>query len=69
VNVLARPGAPSVAELAEAGVSRVSVGGAFAFAALGGAVEAARELLEQGTYGFWDRAAVGSRAARGAFGG
>jgi 2-methylisocitrate lyase-like PEP mutase family enzyme len=41
VNVLALPGAPSVAELATAGVSRVSVGGAFAFAAVGAVVEAA----------------------------
>jgi 2-methylisocitrate lyase-like PEP mutase family enzyme len=68
VNVLARPGAPTVAELAEAGVARVSVGGAFAFAALGAAVEAARELLDAGTYGFWDRAGAGARAARSAFG-
>lgn len=30
VNVLARPGAPSVTELAAIGVKRVSVGGAFA---------------------------------------
>jgi 2-methylisocitrate lyase-like PEP mutase family enzyme len=67
VNVLALPGAPPVAQLAEAGVARVSVGGAFAYAALGGAVEAARELLEQGTYGFWDRAAVGAKAVRSAF--
>src|SRR5438034_7817192 len=44
VNVLARPGTPSVPELAELGVRRVSVGGAFAFAALGALVEAAREL-------------------------
>jgi 2-methylisocitrate lyase-like PEP mutase family enzyme len=68
VNVLARPGAPTVAELAEIGVSRVSVGGAFAFAALGGAVAAARELLEQGTYGFWEAAGAGFQAAHSAFG-
>jgi 2-methylisocitrate lyase-like PEP mutase family enzyme len=67
VNVLARPGAPPVHELAELGVARISVGGAFAFAALGAAVEAARELLEQGTYGFWDRSKVGGKAAREAF--
>lgn len=67
VNVLALPGAPSVGELARAGVARVSVGGAFAFAALDGAVAAARELLENGTYGFWDAAATGSRAAASAF--
>jgi 2-methylisocitrate lyase-like PEP mutase family enzyme len=67
VNVLARPGAPPVAELAAAGVSRISVGGAFAFVALGAAVEAARELLEDGTYGFWDAAGAGAQAARAAF--
>ncbi len=67
VNVLAVRGAPTVAELAAAGVARISVGGAFAFAALGGLVEAARELREQGTYGFTDRARVGARAARSAF--
>jgi 2-methylisocitrate lyase-like PEP mutase family enzyme len=67
VNVLARPGGPSVAQLASAGVRRVSVGGAFAFAALGAVVEAARELRGDGTYGFWERAKVGGKAAREAF--
>jgi 2-methylisocitrate lyase-like PEP mutase family enzyme len=67
VNVLALPDAPPVAELADAGVARISVGGAFAFAAFGGAVKAARELLEQGTYGFWEDAVVGSKAIRRAF--
>lgn len=67
VNVLGRPGAPSVAELAAAGVRRVSVGGAFAYAALGAAVEAARELLDEGTYGYFERAGIGLQAARSAF--
>jgi 2-methylisocitrate lyase-like PEP mutase family enzyme len=67
VNVLGRPGAPSVAELAAIGVRRVSVGGAFAYAALGAAVEAARELLDEGTYGYFERAGVGLQAARSAF--
>jgi 2-methylisocitrate lyase-like PEP mutase family enzyme len=67
VNVLALPGGPTVAELGELGVGRISVGGAFAYAALGAVVEAAREFQEQGTYGFWDRAGVGSSAARAAF--
>jgi 2-methylisocitrate lyase-like PEP mutase family enzyme len=67
VNVLARPGVPAVPELAAAGVSRVSVGGAFAFAALGAVVEAARELLGAGTYGFWERAGIGLEGARSAF--
>ena len=69
VNVLARPGVPAVAELAAAGVARVSVGGAFAFAALGALVEAATELRDAGTYGFWGHAGAGSDAARSAFGG
>jgi 2-methylisocitrate lyase-like PEP mutase family enzyme len=67
VNVLALPGAPSVSQLGSVGVSRVSVGGAFAFAALGAVVEAARELSEQGTYGFWERAGSGVQGARSAF--
>jgi 2-methylisocitrate lyase-like PEP mutase family enzyme len=69
VNVLGRPGAPSVSELATVGVRRVSVGGAFAYAALGAAVEAARELLDHGTYDYFERAGVGLKAARSAFAG
>jgi 2-methylisocitrate lyase-like PEP mutase family enzyme len=67
VNVLARPGLPSVHELAELGVARVSVGGSFAFAAYGAAAAAARELREQGTYGYSELVAQGARAAREAF--
>ena len=67
VNVLARPGAPPVRELAELGVARVSVGGAFAFAALGSLVEAASELRDQGTYGFLERAHTGAQTAMDAF--
>jgi 2-methylisocitrate lyase-like PEP mutase family enzyme len=67
VNVLARPGVPPVPELAELGVARISVGGAFAFAAFGALVEAARELREQGTYGYAARAAPGAKAAAEAF--
>ena len=68
VNVLARPGAPTVAELGRLGVSRVSVGGSFALAAYGAAVNAARELLEQGTYTFAELSVTGAEAVRGAFG-
>lgn len=67
VNVLALPGGPTVPELAAAGVARISVGGAFAYAALGAVVEAAEELRGPGTYGFWDRCRVGAGAARSAF--
>ena len=56
-----------VAELARAGVSRISVGGAFAFAAIGAVVSAATELREQGTYGFREGSAAGAAAARRAF--
>jgi 2-methylisocitrate lyase-like PEP mutase family enzyme len=67
VNVLAFAGAPSVAELSEVGVSRVSVGGAFAFAAMGALVEAATELRDQGTYGYLARSAAGRQAIQRAF--
>jgi 2-methylisocitrate lyase-like PEP mutase family enzyme len=67
VNVLALRDAPPVAELAELGVARVSVGGAFAFAALGALVEAGREFLDAGTYGFWPRAAAGRGVVGEAF--
>jgi 2-methylisocitrate lyase-like PEP mutase family enzyme len=67
VNVLPWQGGPTVAQLGEVGVRRISVGGAFAFAALGSVVEAARELLEQGTYGFRERSRVGLTAVREAF--
>jgi 2-methylisocitrate lyase-like PEP mutase family enzyme len=68
VNVLALAGAPPVADLAAAGVGRVSVGGAFAFAALGAVVDAATELRQAGTYGFWQQATTGRTAAGSAFG-
>jgi 2-methylisocitrate lyase-like PEP mutase family enzyme len=68
VNVLARRGVPGVAELASVGVARVSVGGGFAFAALGTLAAVGRELREQGTYGYLDQAGAGLRAARAAFG-
>src|SRR6266508_619767 len=67
VNVLVMPGVPSVAELADLGVSRVSVGGSFAFAALDALVRAARELLDEGTYGYGQRAARVRDVARTAF--
>ena len=40
----------SVEELAAAGVKRVSVGGSFARAALGGFMRAAREVMDHGTF-------------------
>jgi 2-methylisocitrate lyase-like PEP mutase family enzyme len=67
VNVLAFPGVPPVSELAEAGVARVSVGGAFAFAAAGALVSAATELRDTGTYGYLPGAAAGRKAIQRAF--
>ena len=66
VNVLAVGGAPPVSELAEAGVSRVSVGGAFAFAALGALVDAATELRDKGTYGYLAGSKTGRQAIQDA---
>jgi len=68
LSVLVLPGMPSVSELADAGVSRISVGGGFAFAAYGTATLAARELQDSGTYEFWKTASVGAKAAHDAFG-
>ena len=67
VNVLAVSGAPSVSELAAAGVSRVSVGGAFAFAALGALAAAAIELRDEGTYGYLANSAAGRQAVQRRF--
>jgi len=67
VNVLAMAGCPSVAELADLGVSRVSVGGSFAFAVLDALVTTARELLDEGTYGYARRSAHGREVAQTAF--
>jgi 2-methylisocitrate lyase-like PEP mutase family enzyme len=58
VSVLVLPGAPTVGELAELGVSRISVGGAITAAAYGAAINAVTELRDQGTAGYWELAAV-----------
>jgi 2-methylisocitrate lyase-like PEP mutase family enzyme len=68
VNVLAIPGAPTVAQMGALGVSRVSVGGTLAAVALGAVAGAARELLDRGTYGFGPLAITGRAAWRAAFG-
>jgi 2-methylisocitrate lyase-like PEP mutase family enzyme len=67
VNVLIRPRTPPLAELAELGVARVSVGGALAFLAYGAATDAARKLLEEGRYDFLEGAGPGAALARAAF--
>lgn len=66
VNVLLLNGGPSPAQLAEAGVARISVGGTFAWNAYTGLVEAARELLDGGT-AFLARTNPGAEVAGRAF--
>jgi 2-methylisocitrate lyase-like PEP mutase family enzyme len=67
VNVLLRPGGPNVSELAAAGAARITVGGAFAHAALGALTEAAVEFRDAGGAGYGHLSAVGQRAAAEAF--
>jgi 2-methylisocitrate lyase-like PEP mutase family enzyme len=61
LNVLALPSGPSLGELAAAGVRRISTGSLLAAAAYGALLEGTRELREQGTSRYGERAA--SRAA------
>ncbi len=49
ISILAGPQSPSVAELQDLGVARVSYGSGFLKAAIGGARRLAREILEKGT--------------------
>jgi 2-methylisocitrate lyase-like PEP mutase family enzyme len=67
VNVIARIDAPPVAELAALGVSRISVGGSLAFAALATLVDAATELRDQGSFDFAKQSRRGAEAAQRAF--
>lgn len=67
VNVLLVPGGPSVAELARAGVARISVGSSFHNVALGALARAGRQLLVDGSSAWMDLAAEGRAAAAAAF--
>jgi 2-methylisocitrate lyase-like PEP mutase family enzyme len=67
LSVLMLPGVPPVGELAELGVRRVSVGGAFAFTAYGALVRAAREILDDGTFSLTEFALAGRDAVHAAF--
>lgn len=51
VNVLMRPGGPTVAELAEVGVRRISVGGMLSRISHGAMVAAAKRILDTGQIG------------------
>jgi 2-methylisocitrate lyase-like PEP mutase family enzyme len=67
VNVLVLPGVPSVGELASMGVARISVGSHFARVATAALVDAGRELIEGGTYGWLPQSAAGAEVARRVF--
>jgi 2-methylisocitrate lyase-like PEP mutase family enzyme len=56
VNVLVGSDFTTVSELADAGVRRISVGGALARVAYGGFLQAAREIAERGTFSAMGRA-------------
>ncbi|NND03299.1 MAG: hypothetical protein HKN91_10985 [Acidimicrobiia bacterium] len=51
VNVLAHPDL-TVADLAEAGVTRISIGSGMSRAALGSLIDAGQEIQERGTFNF-----------------
>jgi 2-methylisocitrate lyase-like PEP mutase family enzyme len=67
VNVLTVRGLPPVAELAELGVARISVGGAFSQVALAALIRAGQELQQAGTYGFLEFATEGRQQAAATF--
>ncbi len=64
VNVLAHTGFSTVADLAEAGVRRISVGGALARTAWTGFLQAAREIAERGTFTSLSHAVSGAELNR-----
>lgn len=68
VNVILLPGGPGIAELADAGVARVSVGGALAWVSWGAVAEAARQLLADDAGAYAGLAATGGRARKAALG-
>jgi 2-methylisocitrate lyase-like PEP mutase family enzyme len=67
VNVLSIPNGPNVAELASAGVARISVGSAFFNVAMNALAEAGREWRDEGTHSFWQGAIGGMMATKDAF--
>lgn len=66
VNVLLLPSGPSIAELTDLGVHRISLGGTLAYAMHGALARAGRDLRDGGT-GFFELAAEGRAAVRDAF--
>ena len=68
VNVLALAGCPPVAEIAEAGAARISIGGSLMYAAYAAVIAAATELQAEGTYRYWEPIGAARDTIRGAFG-
>jgi 2-methylisocitrate lyase-like PEP mutase family enzyme len=68
VNVLLSAGAPTVAEAAEAGASRISVGGSLSVVAYAALVDAATELRDRGTHEHVTKAMASAAEIRRAFG-
>jgi 2-methylisocitrate lyase-like PEP mutase family enzyme len=66
VNVLARPGAPPIAELAAAGVRRVSTGSLLAARAYGALLSGAKVLRDDGTSAYAE-GGLGGDTVRAAF--
>lgn len=64
LNVLMGAPGLSVAELADLGVRRISVGGALARSAWGGFLRAAREIAEMGSFARLGEAATGAELAK-----
>jgi 2-methylisocitrate lyase-like PEP mutase family enzyme len=67
LNVLLRAGGPTVAELGDLGVGRVSVGGSLYWVALNAATTAAEQLRDAGTLPF-GQVSAGVTTGRAAFG-
>lgn len=70
VNVLLLPSLSglTLAELAEAGAARVSLGGTLTWSVMGGLLDAAREILAAGTFGFAARALDAAPVVKGFLG-
>ncbi|MCP3985484.1 MAG: isocitrate lyase/phosphoenolpyruvate mutase family protein [bacterium] len=62
LNVLIMPGGPTVPEIFDAGGMRISTGSAISSAAQSAVIDAARELLGEGSHDFWGHAISNSGA-------
>lgn len=66
-NALLRPDGPSVRELADLGVARISVGSAFTYATYGALVDLAADLRQDGPQTYFDRVGPGQELLARAF--